>query len=151
MSIEFYDTNAWVGLWPLAPIGHADLAALRRHWRKQGIQGGDSTAAGGATDAATRAMSVATSGLSKYRDNCVEDNLKMWALWIPGDLIVYAVPIWIRMPLNHGFLFIWTCYLSFLRGDDDAKCNPATASANRGAGKLPWTASGIAPERTLGD
>ena len=40
MSIEFYDTNAWVGLWPLAPIGHADLAALRRHWRKQGIQGG---------------------------------------------------------------------------------------------------------------
>ena len=118
---------------------------------KQGIQGGDSTAAGGATDAATRAMSVATSGLSKYRDNCVEDNMKMWALWIPGDLIVYAVPIWIRMPLNHGFSFIWTCYLSFLRGDDDAKCNPATASANRGAGKLPWTASGIAPERTLGD
>ena len=40
MSIEFYDTNAWVGLWPLAPIGHADLPTLRRHWRKHGIKGG---------------------------------------------------------------------------------------------------------------
>lgn len=40
MSIEFYDTNAWVGLWPFAPIGHADLPALRRHWRKHGIKGG---------------------------------------------------------------------------------------------------------------
>ena len=40
MSIEFYDTNAWVGLWPLAPLGHADLPTLRRHWRKHGIKGG---------------------------------------------------------------------------------------------------------------
>ena len=40
MSIEFYDTNAWVGLWPLAPLGHSDLATLRRHWRMHGIQGG---------------------------------------------------------------------------------------------------------------
>lgn len=40
MSTEFYDTNAWVGLWPLAPLGHADLTTLRRHWRKHGINGG---------------------------------------------------------------------------------------------------------------
>ena len=40
MSIEFYDTNAWVGLWPLAPLGHADLPTLRRHWRKHSIKGG---------------------------------------------------------------------------------------------------------------
>ncbi len=40
MSIEFYDTNAWIGLWPLAPLGHADLSTLRRHWRKNGVKGG---------------------------------------------------------------------------------------------------------------
>ena len=41
----------------------------------------------------------------------------MWILWVPGDLIVYSVPIWLRLPLNHGLSFIWICYLSFLRGD----------------------------------
>ena len=85
-------------------------------------------------------------GLTKYATNAVEDNLSMWALWIPGDLLVYAVPLWMRLPLNHGFSFIWTCYLSFLRGDkieekapEDAAL-PAPAKA-RGVGKLPWTAS----------
>jgi hypothetical protein len=73
---------------------------------------------------------------------------------IPGDLIVYAVPIWLRMPLNHGFSFIWTCYLSFLRGDEQPESGEdqgkqSSSSANRGAGKLPWTASGVPPERTL--
>jgi len=62
---------------------------------------------------------VVAGGLAKYRANGVEDNLKMWALWIPGDAIVYAVPLWMRLPLNHGLSFVWTCYLSFLRGGQD--------------------------------
>ena len=62
--------------------------------------------------------SVFGAGLSKYKDNAFEDNPKMWALWIPGDLIVYSVPMWLRLPCNHGFSFVWTCYLSFLRGGD---------------------------------
>jgi len=78
-------------------------------------------------------------GLSKYAKNAREDNLSMWALWVPGDLIVYAVPLWMRLPLNHGFSFVWTCYLSFLRGDEATDGSPLK---NRGAGKLPWTASG---------
>ena len=63
-------------------------------------------------------LTTIPNGLSKYATNAVEDNLSMWALWIPGDIIVYSVPIWMRLPLNHGLSFIWTCYLSFLRGDE---------------------------------
>jgi len=40
MSIELYDTNAWVGRWPFTPVGHADVAALRRHWKSAGVTGG---------------------------------------------------------------------------------------------------------------
>ena len=64
------------------------------------------------------ALSAIPNGMSKYATNAVEDNLAMWALWIPGDLIVYAVPLWMRLPLNHGLSFIWTCYLSFVRGEE---------------------------------
>ena len=56
------------------------------------------------------------SAMSKYKVNAFEDNTKMWMLWVPGDLMIYAVPLWMRLPLNHGLSFIWTCYLSFLRG-----------------------------------
>eukprot|EP00750_Incisomonas_marina_P012018 INCI16490.1.p2 GENE.INCI16490.1~~INCI16490.1.p2 ORF type:complete len:329 (-),score=56.44 INCI16490.1:114-1100(-) len=61
--------------------------------------------------------SVTGKSLGKYRENFLEDNTKIWGLWIPGDLVIYAVPMWLRLPLNHALSFIWTCYLSFLRGD----------------------------------
>ena len=95
--------------------------------------------------------SVARVGLSKYANNAVEDNLSMWALWVPGDLIVYAVPMWMRLPLNHGLSFVWTCYLSFLRGDEipTADEKAPKAATNRGVGKLPWTASGVFPPRNV--
>eukprot|EP00933_Yihiella_yeosuensis_P020932 TRINITY_DN16699_c0_g1_i2.p1 TRINITY_DN16699_c0_g1~~TRINITY_DN16699_c0_g1_i2.p1 ORF type:complete len:258 (-),score=46.38 TRINITY_DN16699_c0_g1_i2:126-899(-) len=57
-------------------------------------------------------------GLSKYWKNCVTDNFYMWSLWVPGDLIVYAVPIWMRLPLNHGISLVWTMILSNLRGNE---------------------------------
>jgi len=66
-------------------------------------------------------------GLSKYWANCVTDNLYIWALWVPGDAFVYAAPLWMRLPLNHGISFLWTCYLSFLRGGSaDAKKSTLT-------------------------
>ena len=46
---------------------------------KEGIQGGGAAAA-------------VPNGLNKYATNAVEDNLSMWALWIPGDLLVCAAP-----------------------------------------------------------
>jgi hypothetical protein len=38
--MNFYDTNAWVGNWPFAPLGHADVSALRKHWKSAGVDGG---------------------------------------------------------------------------------------------------------------
>ncbi len=61
---------------------------------------------------------VTGKSMKKYKDNFWEDNMKIWGLWIPGDMIIYAVPMWMRLPLNHGLSFIWTCYLSFLRGGE---------------------------------
>jgi len=56
--------------------------------------------------------------LSKYWNNCVTDNLYMWSLWVPGDLLVYACPIWMRLPLNHLISLAWTMILSNLRGSE---------------------------------
>jgi len=58
------------------------------------------------------------SAVGKYKNNCVIDNLYMWSLWIPGDLLVYACPIWMRLPLNHGISLVWTMILSSLRGSE---------------------------------
>ncbi len=49
--------------------------------------------------------------LRKYKTNFVTDNLAMWSLWIPFDLIICAVPIWMRFPLNHGVSLVWTMIL----------------------------------------
>lgn len=58
----------------------------------------------------------AEKGLQMYWDNIVWDNLKYMAIWIPGDYLVYAVPMWLRMPVNHGISFAWTMLLSCTRG-----------------------------------
>lgn len=63
-----------------------------------------------------KAKSLPERAMSKYRSNAVQDNLYIWSLWVPGDLLVYAVPIWMRLPLNHGISFAWTMILSYVRG-----------------------------------
>lgn len=63
-------------------------------------------------------VACAERGLKKYWKNCVTDNLYMWSLWVPGDLLVYACPIWMRLPLNHGISLVWTMILSNLRGSE---------------------------------
>mmetsp|Transcript_41571 Transcript_41571/g.50420 ORF Transcript_41571/g.50420 Transcript_41571/m.50420 type:complete len:368 (-) Transcript_41571:413-1516(-) len=61
---------------------------------------------------------IVVGGLSKYWNNIVEDNIAIWSLWVPADLIVYSCPIWLRLPLNHAVSFVWTCILSFMRGNE---------------------------------
>ena len=60
---------------------------------------------------------VVGNALRKCKTNFVTDNLAMWSLWIPFDLIIYAVPIWMRLPLNHGVSLVWTMILSWMRGN----------------------------------
>jgi len=76
---------------------------------KELIQGGQVKASEDKSNTLTRAM-------EKYRGNFVKDNLAMWGLWIPFDLIIYAVPIWMRLPLNHAVSLAWTMILSNMRG-----------------------------------
>ena len=36
---------------------------------------------------------------------------------VPGDFIIYSLPIWARLPANHGLSLVWTLILSSMRGD----------------------------------
>jgi len=56
-------------------------------------------------------------GILTYKKNFKEDNLKIIQLFIVGDIIAFAVPIWLRLPIIHSISFVWTCYLSFSRGN----------------------------------
>lgn len=61
---------------------------------------------------------VVERAMKKYGKNFWPDNFAIWGLWVPGDLMVYACPIWMRLPLNHGVSFIWTMILSVMRGQE---------------------------------
>jgi hypothetical protein len=55
-------------------------------------------------------------GCTKYYNNMTTDLTKLWALWGPADIILFSVPMYLRMPLRHIVSLGWTSYLSFLRG-----------------------------------
>jgi len=61
---------------------------------------------------------LANKALNKYWNNCITDNLAMWSLWVPFDLMIYAAPVWMRLPLNHGVSLAWTMILSWMRGGE---------------------------------
>lgn len=56
------------------------------------------------------------SGLDKYRENILSDNLASCALWIPANTLIFAVPMYLRMPLEHCVSFSWTMFMSARRG-----------------------------------
>ena len=63
--------------------------------------------------------SVLGSALSKYRTNFWEDNLGMCGFWLPMDIIIYSVPLHLRLHLNHIISFAWVGLVSMFRGDAD--------------------------------
>lgn len=65
----------------------------------------------------TDVAKVVTAALTKYATNFWPDNYAIWALWVPMDTLIYAAPIWMRLPLNHSVSFLWTMMLSCLRGE----------------------------------
>ena len=72
-------------------------------------------------------LGVVKSALSSYRKNFVVDNISMCALVVPGDILAFGAPMWLRLPANHLISFFWVCYLSFLRGGAE-KVEPAQSS-----------------------
>jgi len=69
----------------------------------------------------TSIISRGLTGLSKYRSNVISDNLASCAIWIPADLFIFACPMYLRMPLEHGVSFGWTMFMSFTRGANEKK------------------------------
>lgn len=63
-------------------------------------------------------MDTMNNACAKYWKNIVPDNLAIWGLWLPMDCIIYAVPVWMRLPLNHAVSAIWTMILSWMRGSE---------------------------------
>lgn len=55
-------------------------------------------------------------GLNRYYGNCVKDNMFACAIWIPADIFIFACPMYLRMPLDHGVSFGFTMFMSFYRG-----------------------------------
>ena len=53
-----------------------------------------------------------------YRHTFVADNFGMAAFWIPANYMVYAIPLHLRMPVNHCVSLLWTVILSLWRGQN---------------------------------
>ena len=51
------------------------------------------------------AAALLPNAMRKYASNAVEDNVSMWLLWVPCDAIIYAIPLWMRLPANHAISF----------------------------------------------
>eukprot|EP00512_Aurantiochytrium_limacinum_P001036 CAMPEP_0171493052 /NCGR_PEP_ID=MMETSP0958-20121227/4754_1 /TAXON_ID=87120 /ORGANISM="Aurantiochytrium limacinum, Strain ATCCMYA-1381" /LENGTH=264 /DNA_ID=CAMNT_0012026645 /DNA_START=237 /DNA_END=1031 /DNA_ORIENTATION=+ len=58
-----------------------------------------------------------SSAFKKWKDNFFQDNFGMCAFWLPMDLVIYSVPVYLRLPLNHAISFVWCCILSVFRGE----------------------------------
>ena len=55
--------------------------------------------------------------MKKYAGTFWVDNIGMLSFWLPADIVIYSVPIWIRLPLSHTVSFLWTAILSAYRGE----------------------------------
>eukprot|EP00667_Euglena_gracilis_P019658 EG_transcript_21116 len=55
-------------------------------------------------------------GLHKYWHNCTTDVARMTSVFLPADIVLFSIPIWLRLPLRQVVSFCWTSWLSFSRG-----------------------------------
>lgn len=73
--------------------------------------------------------SLVARAMEKYKEKFWVDNLGMCGFWLPADLIIYSVPVWLRLPLNHAISFCWCTILSFYRGGEQCKVDENGESA----------------------
>jgi len=64
-------------------------------------------------------MLRAKSGLSKYWANIYSDTIAGASLWMPADVVIFAAPMYLRMPLEHLVSFGWTMFMSARRGSSE--------------------------------
>jgi hypothetical protein len=55
-------------------------------------------------------------GIGNYTKNFSKDTFDVVRVWGPADLVCFSVPLWLRLPVRHIVSFVWTAYLSYVRG-----------------------------------
>eukprot|EP00041_Stephanoeca_diplocostata_P037879 m.1454166 g.1454166 ORF g.1454166 m.1454166 type:complete len:274 (-) comp25119_c0_seq2:2393-3214(-) len=63
---------------------------------------------------------IVVDALQKARMHSFADNVGMGAFWIPANYYIYALPMYLRLPVNHGVSFLWCCILSLWRGSKES-------------------------------
>lgn len=90
----------------------------------------------------------AMAGIRRYQETFWEDCTAIWTLWIPAQAINFLVcPMWARVSFTAMVSFVWTCYVSFVRGspaEDAIKNLESTLEST--AKLLEQTASVAAPQ-----
>lgn len=56
------------------------------------------------------------SGVNSFITNFNKDVYDLIRVWVPADIICFSVPLYLRLPVRHIVSFVWTAYLSFVRG-----------------------------------
>ncbi|GMI20924.1 hypothetical protein TrCOL_g5765 [Triparma columacea] len=55
--------------------------------------------------------------MTKYGKTFWIDNVGMLGFWFPADIVIYSVPMHLRLHLTHVVSFAWTVVVSTYRGD----------------------------------
>jgi len=55
-------------------------------------------------------------GTTSYTKNFQKDAYDVIRVWGPADVCCFSVPLYLRLPVRHIVSFVWTVYLSFVRG-----------------------------------
>lgn len=58
----------------------------------------------------------AQNGVRSYWTNWNKDVYDLFRVWVPADLLCFSVALYLRLPVRHIISFVWTAYLSFVRG-----------------------------------
>jgi len=94
-----------------------------------------------ADDSDTRTVSEMISDVAeRYKGTWMNDNMSMAYFWVPANLLIYAVPIHLRLPLNHAISAAWSFILSYAWGakttESEAVSIALSGDVGAGAGDL---------------
>lgn len=56
------------------------------------------------------------SGLNAWWQNFAVDEPDLLKVWMPADLVIFSVPMFLRLPMRHFLSLFWTAYLSLMHG-----------------------------------
>jgi len=60
-------------------------------------------------------LDVAQEAMQVCSRNCIQDNVASLGVWIPGDVLMFTCPVWLRMPALYGVTLFWQALLSSQR------------------------------------